>query len=55
MYEIKRACVYTRVSTDAQGDVLWNEQKSKNRSKQITITSDDVRNRATFFCTVQDK
>lgn len=47
--------LWTRVSTDAQGDVLWNEQKSKNRSKQITITSDDVRNRATFFCTIQDK
>jgi hypothetical protein len=47
--------LWTRVSTDTQGDVLWNEQKSNNRSKQITITSDDVWNRATFFCTIQDE
>lgn len=47
--------LWTRVSTDTQGDVLWNDQKSKNRSKQITITSDDVRYRATFFCTIQDE
>lgn len=44
--------LWTRVSADEFADAIWNEEKEKNRSKQIEVTGSDVYGRATFFCTI---
>lgn len=44
--------LWTRVSADEFADAFWNEEKEKNRSKQIEVTGSDVYGRATFFCTI---
>lgn len=45
--------VWTRVSEDADSDKLWNAAHYGG-SKQIVITTDDVKVRATFFCDLID-
>lgn len=40
---------WSRVSNDADGDQAWNTEHFGG-TKTIQITSDDVRQRATFFC-----
>lgn len=45
--------IWTRVSEDAEADKLWNAAHYGG-TKQITITTEDVKNRATFFCDLID-
>ena len=45
--------VWTRVSEDADSDKLWNAVHYGG-AKQIVITTDDVKVRATFFCDLID-
>lgn len=45
--------VWTRVSEDADSDKLWNAAHYGG-AKQIVITTDDVKIRATFFCDLID-
>lgn len=45
--------VWTRVSEDADADKLWNAAHYGG-TKQIVITTDDVKVRATFFCDLID-
>lgn len=45
--------IWTRVSDDAEADKLWNADHYGG-TKQITVTSDDVKVRATFFCDLID-
>lgn len=45
--------VWTRKSDDAAADEIWNHKYFGGR-KQIQITTEDVYNRATFYCTVTD-
>lgn len=45
--------VWTRVSEDADADKLWNAAHYGG-TKQIVITADDVKVRATFFCDLID-
>lgn len=45
--------VWTRVSEDAELDKLWNSAHYGG-AKQITITTEDVKVRATFFCDLID-
>lgn len=45
--------VWTRVSEDADSDKLWNAAHYGG-AKQIVITADDVKVRATFFCDLID-
>ncbi len=45
--------IWTRVSEDAEADRLWNAAHYGG-AKQITITTEDVKNRATFFCDLID-
>lgn len=45
--------VWTRVSEDADSDKLWNAARYGG-AKQIVITTDDVKVRATFFCDLID-
>lgn len=45
--------VWTRVSEDADADKLWNAAHYGG-AKQIVITTDDVKVRATFFCDLID-
>lgn len=45
--------VWTRVSEDAESDKLWNSAHYGG-AKQITITTEDVKVRATFFCDLID-
>lgn len=45
--------VWTRVSEDADSDRLWNAAHYGG-AKQIVITADDVKVRATFFCDLID-
>lgn len=45
--------VWTRVSEDADSDKLWNAAHYGG-TKQIVITVDDVKVRATFFCDLID-
>lgn len=45
--------VWTRVSEDADSDKLWNAAHYGG-AKQIVITTDDVKVRATFFCDLID-
>ena len=42
---------WTRVSNDAEGDVRWNHAHFGG-TKSVSITSEDVYGRATFFCTL---
>ena len=44
---------WTRVSADAEGDVLWNNEHFSG-SKTVTITTADVQVRATFFCELKE-
>jgi hypothetical protein len=41
--------IWSRVSSDPAGDIAWNTAHSDG-SKSITITKDDIVNRATFDC-----
>ena len=45
--------IWTRVSEDADADKLWNSAHYGG-AKQITITTEDVKVRATFFCDLID-
>lgn len=45
--------IWTRVSDDSESDKSWNDAHFGG-SKSITITNDDVRVRATFFCDLID-
>lgn len=45
--------VWTRVSENADSDKLWNAAHYGG-AKQIVITADDVKARATFFCDLVD-
>lgn len=45
--------IWTRVSDDAEADVEWNHDHYGG-TKQIEITNEDVRVRATFFCDLID-
>ncbi len=45
--------IWTRVSEDAEADKLWNSAHYGG-AKQITITTEDVKVRATFFCELID-
>ncbi len=45
--------IWTRVSSDSDDDLIWN-QRHAGGTKEITITSDDVRVRATFCCDLID-
>jgi phage minor structural protein len=45
--------IWTRVSDDAEDDKLWNDAHYGG-TKQITITNDDVKIRATFYCDLID-
>lgn len=45
--------VWTRISEDADSDKLWNAAHYSG-TKQITITREDVKVRATFFCDLID-
>ena len=45
--------VWTRVSEDSDSDKLWNAAHYGG-AKQITITTEDVKVRATFFCDLID-
>lgn len=45
---------WTRVTADTESDELWN-QSHFGGSKEITITSDDVKARATFYVDVLDE
>lgn len=45
--------VWTRVSEDADDDKLWNAAHYGG-AKQVVITTDDVKVRATFFCDLID-
>lgn len=45
--------IWTRKSDDAAADDVWNDAHYGG-TKQITITSDDVNVRATFFCDLID-
>lgn len=45
--------VWTRVSEDTEADKLWNAAHFGG-TKQITITTEDVKVRATFFCDLID-
>ena len=45
--------IWARVSDDAEADKLWNADHYGG-TKQITVTSDDVKVRATFFCDLID-
>ena len=45
--------IWTRVSDDADEDILWN-QAHAGGTKSITITSADVHVRATFYCDLID-
>ena len=45
--------IWTRVSDDSDDDKLWNSEHYGG-TKEITITSDDVKVRATFFCDLID-
>lgn len=40
---------WTRVSDDKENDEYWNNEYGKNK-KKITVTNEDVDQRATFFC-----
>ena len=42
---------WTRVSSDAEGDILWNNANFGG-TKEVNITSGDVNNRATFNVTI---
>lgn len=42
---------WTRVSDDSAADKIWNDKYFGGR-KTITITTEDVKNRATFFCEI---
>ena len=42
---------WRRVSTDPDSDIIWNQTKGKGK-KTLDINTEDVRNRATFFCDV---
>lgn len=45
--------IWTRVSDDTESDKEWNDAHFGG-TKQITITNDDVKVRATFFCDLID-
>ena len=45
--------IWTRVSDDEADDFIWNQQHFGG-TKQVEITSDDVKVRATFFCDLID-
>jgi hypothetical protein len=45
--------IWTRVSDDAEDDKLWNDAHYGG-TKQIAITNDDVKIRATFYCDLID-
>lgn len=45
--------IWTRVSGDEDADLIWN-QKHAGGTKEITITNDDVKVRATFCCDLID-
>ena len=45
--------IWTRVSNDSDDDLIWN-QKHAGGTKEITITNDDVKVRATFCCDLID-
>ena len=45
--------IWTRVSDDAAADTVWNADHAGG-TKSIVITSDDVTERATFFCDLID-
>ena len=44
--------IWTRVSDDLAGDNVWN-QKYFGGAKTIVVTNEDVRRRATFFCSIE--
>lgn len=46
--------IWTRKSNDSAGDVVWNN-KYKLGKKRITITTEDVKVKAVFSCTVLDE
>lgn len=46
--------IWTRVSDDHDGDIVWNRQHIGG-SRSINITSDDVTNKATFNCELVDE
>ena len=45
--------IWTRVSDDHEADAQWNHDHYGG-TKSITVTSDDVTRRATFFCDLID-
>ena len=44
--------IWTRTSTDPEGDALWNERYASG-VKEIKITRDDVYKQATFTCSIK--
>jgi len=42
---------WTRVSADPDSDIIWNNTNASG-TKQITVTDEDVHNRATFNCEI---
>ena len=45
--------IWTRVSSDTEADKAWNTAHFGG-TKSITITNDDVKARATFYCDLID-
>ena len=45
--------IWTRVSSDSEADKAWNSAHFGG-TKSITITNDDVKARATFYCDLID-
>ena len=45
--------IWTRVSSDSEADKVWNSAHFGG-TKSITITNDDVKARATFYCDLID-
>lgn len=45
--------IWTRISDDPEADFLWNQSHAGGR-KQLEITYQDVGNRATFSCEIQN-
>ena len=45
--------IWTRVSDDSDADAIWNAAHFGG-TKSITITKDDVKVRATFYCDLID-
>ena len=45
---------WKRISNSEEDDIRWNETKGKG-VKEITLTTSDVYQRATFICEIEDE